>query len=64
MSLSDFEVIKQLGKGAFGSVILFVERKIHKHKRIRLIPISEKEREISLNEIHIIASLSHQNIIS
>ena len=37
MSLSDFEVTKQLGKGAFGSVILFVERKIHKHKRIRLI---------------------------
>ena len=33
-------------------------------KRIRLIPLSEKEREISLNEIRIIASLSHQNIIS
>ena len=27
MSLSDFEVIKQLGKGAFGSVILFVKER-------------------------------------
>ena len=33
MSLSDFEVIKQLGKGAFGSVSLVHQRKIHKHMR-------------------------------
>ena len=67
MSLSDFEVIKQLGKGAFGSVSLVRRKKdsqTYAMKRIRLIPLSEKEREISLNEIRIIASLSHQNIIS
>ena len=64
---NQYEVIKQLGKGAFGSVSLVRRKKdsqTYAMKRIRLIPLSEKEREISLNEIRIIASLSHQNIIS
>ena len=67
MSLSDFEILKQLGKGAFGSVSLVRRKKdsqTYAMKRIRLIPLSEKEREVSLNEIRILASLNHQNIIA
>ena len=67
MSLTDFEILKQLGKGAFGSVSLVRRKKdsqTYAMKRIRLIPLSEKEREVSLNEIRILASLNHQNIIA
>ena len=52
MSLSDFEIIKQLGKGAFGSVNLVRRKKDMKTyamKRILLTSLSKKERETSLN---------------
>ena len=67
MSLSDFEIIKQLGKGAFGSVNLVRRKKDMKTyamKRILLTTLSKKERETSLNEIRILASLNHKNIIA
>ena len=66
MSLSDFEIIKQLGKGAFGSVNLVRRKKdlkTYAMKRIRLTTLSQKEKETALNEIRILASLNHKNII-
>jgi len=52
MSLSDFEIIKQLGKGVFGSVNLVHRKKDMKTyamKHILLTSLSKKERETSLN---------------
>ena len=66
MSLSDFEILKQLGKGAFGSVNLVRRKKdlkTYAMKRIRLTTLSQKEKETALNEIRILASLNHKNII-
>ena len=66
MSLSDFEILKQLGKGAFGSVHLVRRKKdlkTYAMKRIRMTTLSEKEKETALNEIRILASLNHKNII-
>ena len=64
--LKDFEMGKILGKGAFGRVQL-VKRKvdgiIYAMKSIKMVQLSEKEKENSLNEIRILASLSHKNII-
>jgi NIMA (never in mitosis gene a)-related kinase len=65
-TLKDFEMGKILGKGAFGSVQL-VKRKldgiIYAMKSIKMVQLSEKDKENSLNEIRILASLSHKNII-
>ena len=66
MSLSDFEIIKTLGKGAFGMVCLVKRKfdgKTYAMKRIKIAQLSNKEKENSLNEIRILASLSHKNII-
>ena len=66
MSLSNFEIGKVLGKGSFSSVVL-VKRKedgiTYAMKRVRISQLSTKERENALNEIRILASLQHKNII-
>ena len=66
MSLTDFEIGKTLGKGAFGIVCLVKRKfdgKTYAMKRIKIVQLSDKEKENSLNEIRILASLSHKNII-
>ena len=66
MSLNEFEIIKELGKGAFGSVCK-VKRKacgnIYAMKRVKISQLNPKERDNALNEVRILASLTHTNII-
>jgi len=66
MSLKDFEIGKELGKGAFGSVFI-VKRKedsnIYAMKRVKISQLNTKERENALNEVRILASLNHTNIV-
>ena len=66
MSLKDFEIGKELGKGAFGAVC-FVKRKadskMYAMKKVKISQLSTKERENALNEVRILASLNHENIV-
>ena len=65
-SFNDFEFLRTLGKGAFSTVYL-VRRKIDKKeyalKSITMEKLKEKEQQNSVNEIRILASVSHQNVI-
>lgn len=66
MSLNDFEIGKILGKGAFATVAIVTrkeERKTYEMKRINIAKLDAKEKESALNEIRILASLTHPNII-
>ncbi len=66
MSLNDFEIGRELGKGAFGSVFIVrrkQDKKIYAMKQVKIIGLSEKEKKNSFNEVRILASLSHKNII-
>ena len=66
MSLNDFVVGKFIGKGAFGSVCLVTrkaDKKIYAMKSINIGKLNTEQREASLNEIRILASLNHPNII-
>lgn len=66
MSINDFIIGKVLGKGAFGSVSLVTRKrdgKVYAMKRVNIGKLNKKEKESSLNEIRILASLSHPNII-
>ena len=67
MSLNDFEIIKQIGTGAFSTVSL-VKRKqddtIYALKRVELSKMLPNEKDNSLNEIRLLASVNHRNIIS
>ena len=66
MSLHEFEIIKELGKGAFGTVCK-VKRKedgiIYAMKRVKINQLNSKEKDNALNEVRILASLTHTNII-
>jgi len=66
MSMNDFQMLRQLGKGAFGSVSL-VKRKednqIYAMKRVKISSLNAKEKENALNEIRILAFFSHPNIV-
>ena len=67
MSLKEFEIIKDIGKGSFGLVLLvrrLLDNKIYALKRVKLSKMSNKEKINSLNEIRFLASISHQNIIA
>ena len=66
MSLNDFIIGKFIGKGAFGSVCLVTrkaDKKIYAMKSINIGKLDISQREASLNEIRILASLNHPNII-
>ena len=67
MSLDDFVFGKLLGKGSFGSVIIVRRKEDNKQyamKRVNINHLSEKEKLCSLNEIRILSSLNHPNIIA
>jgi NIMA (never in mitosis gene a)-related kinase len=66
MSLNDFEILKDLGTGAFGSVFQ-VKRKsdelIYALKRVKVGKMNERDKQNSLNEVRVLASMCHPNVI-
>ena len=66
MSLNDFESLKLLGKGAFASVYQVKRKKdgnIYAMKRVKFAAMSSKEKDNALNEVRILASVTHKNIV-
>ena len=67
MSLNDFEIIKQIGSGAFSTVSLVRSKKdniLYALKRVELSKMKSNEKDNSLNEIRLLASVNHKNIIA
>lgn len=66
MSLNNFEIINKLGEGSFAQVFK-VRRRIDSQyyalKQIKLSHLSPKEKTNALNEVRILASINHPNII-
>ena len=63
---SDFEKIKELGKGSFGSVYLVRRKEDHKIyalKTVYIQKLNKKEQQNSVNEVRILASVNHPNVI-
>ena len=64
--MSDFRIEKVLGRGSFGSVYLVTRKqdnKIYALKTVILEKLSKKEQENSVNEVRILASVTHPNVI-
>lgn len=64
--MNNFEKIGNLGKGSFAEVFLVrykEDNKIYAMKQISLNKIPKSEQESALNEIRILASIEHPNIV-
>lgn len=67
MSLKDFELLNKLGEGAFSNVYKvkrISDGQIYALKKVRFGPLKPKEKENALNEVRILASVQHPNIIA
>ena len=67
MSISDFETVSKLGDGAFSSVFKVMRKSdgpLYALKKVKLGALKQKEKENALNEVRILASVNHPNIIA
>lgn len=66
MSLKEFQILMKLGEGAYSSVYKvkrLIDNSEYALKRVKLGNLSDKEKQNALNEVRILASVRHPNII-
>ena len=62
----DFQLVEKLGEGSYSSVYKvkrITDNCEYALKKVRMLKLSSKERENSLNEVRILASIKNKNII-
>ena len=67
IKIRDFRVLEKIGSGSFSQVYKVQkddDQNIYALKRIKILKLKEKDRENTLNEIRLLASLSDDNIVS
>ena len=67
MSLSDFEVLSPLGSGAYSQVFKvkrYSDGELYALKKVNMGSLSDREKKNALNEVRILASVKHPNIIA
>ncbi|OMJ86211.1 hypothetical protein SteCoe_12351 [Stentor coeruleus] len=67
MSLKDFEILNKIGEGAYSKVYRVKrtsDQEIYAMKKVLMKKLKTKEKSNALNEIRILASLNHPNVIS
>ena len=74
-TMADFEMLEKIGKcfaliitgdGAYSNVYRvrrYEDSQVYALKKVKLDNLSEKERENAINEVRILASINHPNVI-
>jgi len=65
--MSEFRVLEKLGEGSFAGVYKVLRKsddKLYALKKVKFDSMSSREKQNALNEIRILASISHENVIS
>ena len=65
--MDDFQIISKLGEGAYSTVFKvkrIIDNQIYALKKVKLLNLSEKEKENSLNEVRILASVKSNFVVS
>lgn len=66
-NMENYEKIKSIGRGAYGTVYLCRRKCDGRHVIIKDIPVEQmtgEERRAALNEVHVLQMLKHPNIIA
>ncbi len=67
MSLAHFEELGKVGEGAYSQVFRVKRIRdgyIYALKKVKFVSLSEKEKQNALNEVRLLASVNHPNVIS
>lgn len=62
-----FDFLTKLGEGAYSTVFKVRRRsdgRVYALKQVKLLALNEKEKQNALNEVRILASVQHQNVVS
>lgn len=65
--VAGYEKIRTVGKGSFGSAVLYRRKdddSLVIIKETNITELSQNERQLALNEVNLLANLDHPNIIS
>lgn len=65
--MNDFQVISKIGEGAYSTVLMvkrIVDGNIYALKKVKLLNLSDKEKQNALNEVRILASVKNKYVIS
>lgn len=65
--MDNFNVIKVLGEGSFGSALLvedIISEKQYVIKKVPLFNLSKKEKEEAMKEVEVLSQMKHPNIIT
>jgi NIMA (never in mitosis gene a)-related kinase len=65
--IRDFQILSKIGEGSYSSVYKvrrLTDNKTYALKKVKLLNLKEKEKENALNEIRLLASIRHPNVIS
>jgi len=65
--MQNFQVVKSLGEGAFSTVYKvkrLSDNQEYALKKVKMGKLTEKEKQNALNEVRILASINHPNVIS
>ena len=65
--MNDFKIISKLGEGAYSTVYKvkrIIDNNIYALKKVKLLNLSEKEKQNSLNEVRLLASIKSNFVIS
>lgn len=65
--MNQFKIISNLGDGAYSKVYKvkrIIDGNLYALKMVEMRNLSDKEKDNAINEVRILASIDHQNIIS
>ena len=65
--MDDFQILSKLGEGAYSTVYKvkrIIDNQVYALKKVKLMNLSEKEKENSLNEVRILASVKSNFVVS
>jgi len=66
-SLTDFKQLALLGEGAYSAVykvLRLADNEIYALKKVKLPSLSDKEKQNALNEVRLLASVKHPNVVA